>query len=204
VRLALGVTEELVLEALEHLFSGAGLEVVGRCTSAAEVPRCVRARTPDIALIETALAGPVGMGELVRAVTAGSENTRIVFLAPAVDCALARATIELAVDGVVLKGAAADDVVATLRRIGAGDAVFPAGWLAAARRAGASLDDALSPRQLEVLELLGKGLPNDVIANRLFISRNTVKFHIAVIYQRLGVHNRVEAVQALWSLRAAG
>ena len=91
--------------------------------------------------------------------------------------------------------------MAALARIAAGDAVFPAGWLSAARRAGDAPEAALSPRQLEVLELLAEGLPNDVIAKRLFISRNTVKFHVAAIYQRLGVSNRVQAAHALDSLR---
>ena len=59
--------------------------------------------------------------------------------------------------------------------------MFPAGWLAAAHRA-ADPCDGLSGRQLEVLELLGQGLPNATIAKRLFISKNTVKFHVAAIY----------------------
>jgi DNA-binding NarL/FixJ family response regulator len=79
--------------------------------------------------------------------------------------------------------------------------VFPAGWLAAA--ASRSAEAPLSARQLEVLELLAAGLPNAVIARRLFISPNTVKFHVAAIYQRLGVSNRVQAAQALERLRAS-
>ena len=80
--------------------------------------------------------------------------------------------------------------------------MFPAGWLAAARRSDGSVRRALSERQVEVLELSGRGLPNATIAKRLFISQNTVKFHVAAIYQRLGVSNRVEAAQALAALRA--
>ena len=63
--------------------------------------------------------------------------------------------------------------------------------------------ETLSSRQLEVLHLLAQGLPNELIAERLFISRNTVKFHVAAIYQRLGVTNRVQAAQALGTSRAA-
>ena len=53
----------------------------------------------------------------------------------------------------------------------------------------------LSTRQMEVLEELARGRSNDEIARRLFISTNTVKFHLRAIYDRLGVHNRVEAAQ---------
>ena len=48
-----------------------------------------------------------------------------------------------------------------------------------------------------MLEELAKGRSNDEIARRLFISTNTVKFHLRAIYDRLGVHNRVEAAQLL-------
>jgi DNA-binding NarL/FixJ family response regulator len=101
---------------------------------------------------------------------------------------------------VVLKSAASEDVVAALQRIVAGDAVFPVGWLPAAV---APAEQQLSERHREVLELLAQGLPNELIAERLFISKNTVKFHVAAIYQRLGVCNRVQAARALRDLRAA-
>jgi DNA-binding NarL/FixJ family response regulator len=48
-----------------------------------------------------------------------------------------------------------------------------------------------------VLQYLAAGHSNDEIARRLFISPNTVKFHLRVIYERLGVHNRVEAARCL-------
>jgi DNA-binding NarL/FixJ family response regulator len=61
----------------------------------------------------------------------------------------------------------------------------------------------LSDRQLEVLEELALGRSNDEIARGLFISTNTVKFHLRTIYERLGVRNRVEAAQLLAAQRVA-
>jgi DNA-binding NarL/FixJ family response regulator len=55
---------------------------------------------------------------------------------------------------------------------------------------------ALTPRELEVLELLADGLPNAEIAKRLFISPKTVGTHVAHIYEKLGVRSRVEALTA--------
>lgn len=55
--------------------------------------------------------------------------------------------------------------------------------------------EPLTPRELEVLELLAEGLPNKVIAGRLGISDQTVKFHVAQITSKLGVANRTEAVR---------
>jgi DNA-binding NarL/FixJ family response regulator len=199
MRLALALTEVLMLEALERLLASTGVNVIACCTCITDLERCLRAHAPEIALVDTDLA--VDVGDLVAAARRGIGDGKLVLLAPKLDDALAHESLELAVDGVVLKCAAAADVVASLERIAAGDAVFPGGWMSAARRVGGAPDELLSPRQLEVLELLAEGLPNDVIAQRLFISRNTVKFHVAAIYQRLGVSNRVQAAHALGSLR---
>ena len=56
-------------------------------------------------------------------------------------------------------------------------------------------EEALTHRELEVLELLAEGLPNKAIADRLGISDQTVKFHIASIMGKLGASNRVETVR---------
>ena len=55
--------------------------------------------------------------------------------------------------------------------------------------------ESLTPRELEVLELLAEGLPNKSIARRLNISDQTVKFHVASIYGKLGAANRTDAVR---------
>lgn len=58
----------------------------------------------------------------------------------------------------------------------------------------------LSPRELEVLQLISRGLTNGEVATRLHVSVHAVKFHLAAIYRRLGVSNRTEA--AVTYLRA--
>jgi DNA-binding CsgD family transcriptional regulator len=60
---------------------------------------------------------------------------------------------------------------------------------------GEFFEEALTNRELEVLELLAEGLPNKGIADRLGISDQTVKFHIASIMGKLGASNRVETVR---------
>jgi DNA-binding NarL/FixJ family response regulator len=53
----------------------------------------------------------------------------------------------------------------------------------------------LSPREIEILEQLSKGLKNQLIADNLFLSISTVKKHIENIFDKLHVHNRIEAIQ---------
>lgn len=204
IRLVLAQPYTLVLDALERLLEASGFHVVGRCESASELERCLLRHDPDVALVDTLLAGDGDVPALVGAARRGLRHGRLVLLVPEVVPALARDALALAIDGVLLKTAPSESVIGGLDRIAAGDAVFPAGWLAAAHHAPSSGLDMLSSRQLEVLHLLAQGLPNELIAERLFISRNTVKFHVAAIYQRLGVSNRVQAAQALGALRAAG
>jgi DNA-binding NarL/FixJ family response regulator len=201
-RVVLGQPYALVLEALERLLEDRGLNVVARCDRAADLERCLQRNHPDLAVVDTLLASDGDIASLARAARRGLNGGRLVMLVPAVAPALARDALALEIDGVLLKSARSDSVVAGLERVAAGDAVFPAGWLAAAHRA-VEPAAGLSERQREVLELLAHGLSNATIAERLFISRNTVKFHVAAIYQRLGVSNRVEAVRALSGLRAA-
>jgi DNA-binding NarL/FixJ family response regulator len=198
-RLVLALPHELMLDALSGLLSAAGMHVVGRCSRAEQLERCVRDHAADLALLDADLA-PDGFRDLVRAAEAALPGVRTVLLAPAVEPALAREAFASEVDGVLLKSATTQDFVDGLRRVAAGDAVFPSGWLAAAR---APARETLSERQREVLELIAQGLPNEVIAERLFISKNTVKFHVAAIYQRLGVSNRVQAAHALRDQAAA-
>ena len=57
-------------------------------------------------------------------------------------------------------------------------------------------DETLTPRELDVLELLGEGLTNRVIAERLFMSESTVKTHVSHVLAKLGAASRVQA--ALW------
>ena len=196
-RVVLTGPHELVLEALEQLLEQSGLDVVGRCARPADLYRCLTSYAPDVALVDAELAEDGDLPALIERVRRGLGTGRLVLLASELDPALARDSLALEVDGVLLKCASSCDVVAGLSRILAGDTVFPAGWLAAAHRAGEGGACTLSERQREVLELLALGLPNELIAQRLFISKNTVKFHVAAIYARLGVHNRVEAAKAL-------
>jgi DNA-binding NarL/FixJ family response regulator len=202
-RIVLAQPHELVLEALGGLLEDAGLSVVASCASLGGLHRWLRVHAADVVLLDEEFAPRSALGAIVERVRAAASDCRVVLLVSAVDPATARETVALEVDGVVLKSASSQDVVAALRRVIAGDAIFPADWLAAAHRA--ELDRSLAPlsdRQREVLELLAEGLPNASIAERLYISKNTVKFHVATIYARLGVRNRVHAVQALTALRA--
>ncbi len=75
------------------------------------------------------------------------------------------------------------------------DAFMLAAPAASSNDEDASAADSLTPREMDVLQLLAEGLPNKTIARRLGISDQTVKFHLASICGKLGAQNRTDAVR---------
>jgi DNA-binding NarL/FixJ family response regulator len=95
------------------------------------------------------------------------------------------------IDGVVLKESSVAELFAAISHIRTGHAVMPARWRAVPDTV------ALTPRHVDVLELVAQGYSNDEIAQHLGLRPNTVKFHISEIFRRLGVRNRIEAIAQL-------
>lgn len=95
--------------------------------------------------------------------------------------------------------ASAEQVVAAVNAAAQGLAVVPADTAAnvfglRATEEGDALQEPLTPRELEVLQLVSEGLSNKLIARRLQISEHTVKFHVSSTYAKLGAASRTEAV----------
>jgi DNA-binding NarL/FixJ family response regulator len=198
VRIVVAHRHGLVAEALGRLLESLGLMVVGAaCDLDALLERLPEAPA-DVLVLDAgfdATAGPIVALQRIRDTAPAA---RVVVLAESLDGTLGVLLREGDLDGVVLASASGHELVAAVAQVVAGQSVFPAGWMRNARRvaAGSPLSQ-LSPRQREVLALLALGMDNDQIAGRLYISRNTVKFHVRTIYERLGVHNRVEAARVL-------
>ena len=198
MRVVVAHHSSLLAEALGRLLDDLGLVVVGSACHPDALLSRLRDAAADALVLDAGfdpISGPRRTLDRIRAVAPG---VHVVVIADALDEALGMAAREGDLEGVVLASAAGAELVAALGEVVAGHAVFPAGWLRHVRKsAETSPLGQLSPRQREVLELLSLGMDNDQIAGRLYISRNTVKFHVRTIYRRLGVHNRVEAARVL-------
>lgn len=100
--------------------------------------------------------------------------------------------------GVLTRGASREAIVAAVIAVASGLVVFAPAIVPVASPNGEesiALDGiALTPRELEVMQVLAEGLPNKLIADRLGISDHTVKFHVNAILSKLGAHSRTEAV----------
>lgn len=199
-RVSVGVGERpaVLLAALAKLLEASGLEVRCTATSVAALERVLRRDRPDVVLVDAALGSGEAPLAFVPTLREACPDTAVVVLVEELTPALAHAALDHEVSGVLLGSCTADDIASSLVKVAAGNSVYPAGWLAAVHRAeNQSLYAILSARQVEVLELIAAGLDNAAIAERLQVSRNTVKFHVREIYLRLGVRNRVQAARAL-------
>lgn len=123
---------------------------------------------------------------------AANHDARVVALATDICPPIAHAVVQYRLDGLILRSRPLAEAVGTLRAVSAGASVFPPG-LTTILHDFNDRAETLSARQRDVLDLLSAGHSNLEIAKRLQISVNTVKFHVRVIYDRLGVHSRVAA-----------
>ena len=198
MRLVVAHQSPMLAEALGRLLNDLGLTVVATTCDPDALVSQLADGAADVLVLDAGfhpIGGPLATLERIRA---AAPAVRVVVVADVVDEALSVAARDGDLDGVVLASARGAELVAAVTQVGAGHAVFPAGWLRQIRQSAQSSPLAqLSPRQREVLELIALGMDNDQIATRLYISRNTVKFHVRTIYRRLGVHNRVEAARVL-------
>jgi DNA-binding NarL/FixJ family response regulator len=196
IKVAVGDKRRLVAEAVAALvgtmprFVVSGVIAPGRAVSA------VQAQEPDVLILGVAPGSDTVLA-IAHDVRASALAVEIVLLADALEPDLIKFVLDERLTGLLLTDLGPADFAMCLDQVAHGRAVLPAGWqdTLAERR-----DDplaALSLRQMEVLELLAEGSPYEAIASRLFISVNTVKFHVRSIFSQLGVHNRLEAARLL-------
>jgi DNA-binding NarL/FixJ family response regulator len=154
----------------------------------------------DLVLLDLALPGLGGV-EGLRLLRDAAEAVPIVVLSANDDPAIVRRCIEAGAMGYVLKTSDSRTMIAALRRVFGGDVYLPPATEGSAalpeRAAPHKAVASLTPRQREVLQRLVQGKPNKVIARELGIHETTVKSHVTVLLQVLGVQNRTEAVVAV-------
>ncbi|HTC59714.1 MAG TPA: response regulator transcription factor [Solirubrobacteraceae bacterium] len=192
-----GVAGALATEALAWILTKSGNHVVGVYSTVRELDSVLRAGPQELqAAIIDADEQTAGLGAVAE-IRCGYPELKILLLCEVATPAVVRCAIEEHAEGVVLKSETVEDMVLALRHVLAGRSVMPVGWQAASVESepGPIRAAALSVREREVLDLVTAGMSNEEVAKHLVISSNTVKFHLRMIYSRLGVHNRVEATR---------
>ena len=196
VRVAVADPRRLIAEALAALIANReGFTVTGAIVTEGAGDAIVGQR-PDVVVVGAGAESRLAM-DLVRELRRRAPRVEIVIVADALEPALVSFVLDQGIGGLLLSDAAARDVADCLEHVAHGRAVLPSGWQGALSADRNDPLDALSERQLEVLKLLADGFSYEEIGARLFISLNTVKFHVRSIFLRLGVRNRMAAARLL-------
>jgi DNA-binding NarL/FixJ family response regulator len=175
------------------------LEVVGEAGNTRDAIFEVRARKPDVVLLDVVMPGESGIDVLPKLLKESPE-TKVLVLSMQDDPSYVREAFAAGASGYVLKEAADAEVVGAVREAAAGrQYVHPtlgARLVAAEAEARAAAEaDPLSEREREVLRLLALGHTNQEIAKLLYISVRTAETHRAHIMQKLGLSTRAEVVR---------
>lgn len=204
VRVLLVEDHQVVAEGLQALLEEyPDLHVVGWAPSVAAARDAVEAGPVDVALVDFRL--PDGSGaDAAAAIRAVRPGAAVVFLSVDDSDEAMMAAVGEGAAGYLLKSAPSQDVVTAIRRAAAGETLIPADRLIALlnrRRALVRLQEeqarvraTLTPRELEILELMAEGLDNRAIAERLVIEYSTVRSHVHRVLQKLGARSQLEAV----------
>lgn len=172
------------------------LELVGEANSGEQVLKLCEEVAPDVVLMDLIMPGMGGI-EATRQITQRFPNIKVVALSSAMDSSTVSKALEAGVQGYLMKNVSTDQLADAIREVHQGKRVLSdeatQALIQAATRPAEPVYK-LTEREYEVLHLLIEGLTNPEIAQKMTVSRSTVKFHISSILSKLRVSNRAEAV----------
>ena len=177
-----------------------GIDVVALATGGEDAVALAAEARPDVILTDLSMPGVDGV-EATRRTVSKLPGVRVVMLTSFSEPEHVNAALDAGAVGYLLKDAEPGEIVRAVQAAGRGEAPFSprAAGALISRRAEQRTADALTPRERQVLALVGQGLANKQISRRLGIREKTVKAHLTNVYQRIRVSDRTAA--ALWAVR---
>lgn len=174
------------------------LEVVGEAVTGNEAQDLCVSLAPDVLLLDLSMPGPPAAAT-VRFLHAQSLPIRVVMLTAYRDEAVIRELVRLGVAGYVLKDDEPETVAAAVRRVVAGGTWFSRQVMDALVRGRRDVSAEtgaphLSGRERQLLALIRRGLDNAHIAKELELREQTVRNYLSIVYGKIGVSSRAEAV----------
>jgi DNA-binding NarL/FixJ family response regulator len=179
------------------LASTEDLVVVGEASGGEQAIGLAVERKPDVVLMDLSMPGMNGV-EATRGLLALQPETHVVVLTSFHDQAQVAGALEAGAVGYLLKDSDPRDVLSAIRSAASGHApIDPRVARVLLPSSTPKVSDSLSARELEVLQLVAKGLPNKLIGRNLGITERTVKVHVGHLFRRIGVADRTSA--AIWA-----
>src|SRR6476646_5399048 len=206
VRLLIADDHPIVRDGLKKLLQlEDDFEVVGEASDGREVLEKVRELDPDVLLLDLRMPNLDGLATL-QALQQVNKRTRVIILTASEDKNEFVQAMKLGCSGIVLKQTAPDLIVKSIRKVHAGEIWLDSHTTAAVMRQFAAPGDViggtgagktrerspLSQREREIVGLVAQGYKNKEMAEKMFISEQTVKNHLHNIFDKLGVSDRLE------------
>jgi DNA-binding NarL/FixJ family response regulator len=185
----------LWLDTVAQVIGRANVEVVARVTSSTEALARVEELQPDLLITGIKMAdGEIDGLTLLRKVRERNPEIRAIVLSMYEDSSHIEAAFAAGATAYVLKTAHPDDLTSAIRQA-FDHSIYLAGVRPVATTSEPTMDDApgLTRRELEILQLVSEGHSNAELARMLWVTEQTVKFHLSNIYRKLNVANRTEA-----------
>jgi DNA-binding NarL/FixJ family response regulator len=207
IRVLIADDQAMVRSGLRMILESApDLEVVAEAGDGAEAVRISRRERPDVVLMDVRMPEMDGL-EATRRITADQSDVKVMMLTTFDIDDYVYEALRAGASGFLLKDAPADDLIAAVRVVAAGDALLAPritrrliaefAKRPEATTAAEGLGD-LTEREVEVLRLVARGMSNAEIAADLFVSETTVKTHVSHILTKLRLRDRVQAVVAAY------
>jgi len=186
------------------------LVLAGEVDDGEQALEMARELSPDVIVLDLSLPGELQGLDVARRLRADGSTAKILILTGRTDDRSVFESIRAGADGFLEKTAGVRFIADALTRVAAGERVFSPdqersalqelGRMARRARASSGAQAIITPRELEILEFVSLGLTVKQVATRLGLSPRTVEAHIAKLYRKLGVRNRVQAISRAVSL----
>ncbi|RDI74034.1 CheY-like/winged-helix domain-containing response regulator [Gaiella occulta] len=194
MRVVIADDHRLMLDGIRRaLEADGGFEIVGETQNGTQVLPIVSRTTPDLVLLDVRMPHMDGLACLDE-IRRRHPATKVVMLSASTSQELVEAALRRGASAYISKSVDPVDLPSTLRQAIEGN-VFSATPLAGEAEAGGARAAGLTERETSILKTLARGLSNDEIAKELWVTQQTVKFHLTNIYRKLGVKNRTEATR---------
>jgi DNA-binding NarL/FixJ family response regulator len=213
IRVVIADDHPIVRDGLRHLFAAsAEIDLVGEAGDGREALERVRSLQPDILLLDLKMPSMDGFGVL-QSLQASGQRTRVLVLTASDDKNEYVQAMKLGCSGIVLKQTSPELILKSIRKVHSGEMWLDSNTTAAVMRQFASGVEAgpaaagpfaapaaksrdqrspLSQREREIVALVAQGYKNKEMAEKMFISEQTVKNHLHNIFDKLGVSDRLE------------
>jgi len=201
IRVVLADDQPLVLSGLENLLNTeGGFQIVSTCRDGQDALKAVQEHLPDILVLDIRMPGKDGF-TVLKEIRERDLPVKVVLLTGELSEQDVIRSVRLGVNGIVLKEMAPQLLVQCLRKVSTG-----AQWLERDSftramekllRHGDGLEElsrVLTGREIEVVKMVGQGLRNREIAEKLFICEGTVKIHLHNVFRKLSVQSRAQLI----------